>query len=57
LDKAFCPKYVVSPWLQSSTEPDRSTKSLCWSNIFICKFFKIIKIWKKNNLYVYVFNK
>jgi hypothetical protein len=29
LDKAFCPKYVVSPWLQSSTEPDRSTKSLC----------------------------
>lgn len=28
-DKAICPKYVVSPWLQSSIEPDRSTKSLC----------------------------
>jgi hypothetical protein len=29
LDKAVCPKFVVSPWLQSSTEPDRSSKSLC----------------------------
>jgi hypothetical protein len=29
LDKAVCPKFVVSPWLQSSAEPDRSTKSLC----------------------------
>lgn len=28
-DKAVCPKYVVSPWLQSSIEPDRSMKSLC----------------------------
>jgi len=29
LDKAVCPKFVVSPWLQSSAEPDRSYKSLC----------------------------
>jgi len=29
LDKAVCPKFVVSPWLQSSAEPDRSSKSLC----------------------------
>jgi len=29
LDKAVCPKFVVSPWLQSSVEPDESTKSLC----------------------------
>lgn len=29
LDKAVCPKFVVSPWLQSSYEPDRSSKSLC----------------------------
>lgn len=29
LDKAVCPKFVVSPWLQSSVEPDRSSKSLC----------------------------
>jgi hypothetical protein len=29
LDKAVCPKMVVSPWLQSSAEPDRSSKSLC----------------------------
>lgn len=29
LDKAVCPKYVVSPWLQSSAEPDRSYKNLC----------------------------
>jgi hypothetical protein len=29
LDGAVCPKFTVSPWLQSSTEPDRSTKSLC----------------------------
>ena len=29
LDKAVCPKFVVSPWLQSSWEPDRSSKSLC----------------------------
>jgi hypothetical protein len=28
-DKAVCPKFVVSPWLQSSWEPDRSSKSLC----------------------------
>jgi hypothetical protein len=28
-DKAVCPKFVVAPWLQSSIEPDRSTKSLC----------------------------
>lgn len=28
-DKAVCPKFVVSPWLQSSYEPDRSSKSLC----------------------------
>lgn len=28
-DKAVCPKFVVSPWLQSSIEPDRSMKSLC----------------------------
>jgi len=28
-DGAICPKFVVSPWLQSSIEPDRSTKSLC----------------------------
>jgi len=27
--KTVCPKFVVSPWLQSSWEPDRSTKSLC----------------------------
>lgn len=29
LDKAVCPKFVVSPWLQSSWEPDRSSNSLC----------------------------
>jgi hypothetical protein len=29
LDKAVSPKFVVSPWLQSSAEPDRSSKSLC----------------------------
>ncbi|VBB18341.1 hypothetical protein YASMINEVIRUS_804 [Yasminevirus sp. GU-2018] len=29
LDKAVCPKFVVSPWMQSSWEPDRSSKSLC----------------------------
>lgn len=29
LDKAVCPKFVVSPFLQSSWEPDRSSKSLC----------------------------
>jgi len=29
LDKAVCPKFVVSPFLQSSVEPDRSSKSLC----------------------------
>ena len=29
LDKAVCPKFVASPWLQSSAEPDRSSKSLC----------------------------
>ena len=29
LDGAVCPKFVVSPWMQSSIEPDRSTKSLC----------------------------
>jgi len=29
LDKAVCPKFVVSPFLQSSYEPDRSSKSLC----------------------------
>lgn len=28
-DGAVAPKFVVSPWLQSSFEPDRSTKSLC----------------------------
>jgi len=28
-DNAVCPKFVVSPWLQSSIEPDRSMKSLC----------------------------
>ena len=28
-DKAVCPKFVISPWLQSSIEPDRSMKSLC----------------------------
>lgn len=28
-DKAICPKFVVSPWMQSSIEPDRSMKSLC----------------------------
>lgn len=28
-DKAICPKFVTSPWLQSSIEPDRSSKSLC----------------------------
>jgi len=28
-DKVVCPKFVVSPWLQSSWEPDRSSKSLC----------------------------
>jgi hypothetical protein len=28
-DKAVCPKFVVSPWMQSSIEPDRSMKSLC----------------------------
>lgn len=26
---AICPKFVVSPWLQSSYEPDRSNKGLC----------------------------
>lgn len=26
---ATCPKFVVSPWLQSSYEPDRSNKGLC----------------------------
>lgn len=29
LDKAVCPKFVVSPFLNSSWEPDRSSKSLC----------------------------
>jgi len=29
IDKTVCPKFVVSPWLQSSAEPDKSTKSLC----------------------------
>ena len=29
LDKAVCPKFVVSPWLQSSYEPDRSSKGIC----------------------------
>lgn len=29
LDKAVCPKFVVSPFLQSSWEPDRSSRSLC----------------------------
>lgn len=29
LEKAVCPKFVTSPWLQSSWEPDRSSKSLC----------------------------
>jgi hypothetical protein len=29
LDNAVCPKFVVSPWMQSSTEPDESLKSLC----------------------------
>jgi len=24
-----CPKYVVSPWMQSSVEPDLNTKGLC----------------------------
>jgi hypothetical protein len=28
-DGAVAPKFVVGPWLQSSYEPDRSTKSLC----------------------------
>jgi hypothetical protein len=28
-DGAVAPKFVVGPWLQSSFEPDRSTKSLC----------------------------
>jgi len=28
-DKAVCPKFVVSPWMQSSIEPDRNMKSLC----------------------------
>jgi hypothetical protein len=28
-DSAVCPKFVVSPWNQSSIEPDRSMKSLC----------------------------
>ena len=28
-DNAVCPKFTVSPFLQSSVEPDRSTKSLC----------------------------
>lgn len=28
-DGAICPKFVNGPWLQSSYEPDRSTKSLC----------------------------
>jgi hypothetical protein len=27
--KAICPQFVVSPWLQSSYQPDRSTKELC----------------------------
>ena len=27
--KAVAPKFVVSPWLQSSIEPDRNMKSLC----------------------------
>lgn len=27
--KAICPKFVVSPWLQSTIEPDRNTKTLC----------------------------
>lgn len=27
--KAICPKFVVSPWLQSTTDPNRNTKSLC----------------------------
>lgn len=26
---AICPQYVVSPWLQSSVQPDRSSKPLC----------------------------
>jgi len=29
LDNAVCPKFVVSPWLQSSVTPDRSFKDLC----------------------------
>jgi hypothetical protein len=29
LEGAICPKFTISPWLQSSVEPDRSTKSLC----------------------------
>lgn len=28
-DGAIAPKFVNGPWLQSSVEPDRSTKSLC----------------------------
>lgn len=28
-DRAVCPKFVASPWMQSSIEPDRSMKSLC----------------------------
>lgn len=28
-DTAVCPKFAVSPWSQSSIEPDRSSKSLC----------------------------
>lgn len=26
---AICPQYVVSPWLQSTIQPDRSMKTLC----------------------------
>ena len=29
LEGAVCPKFTISPWLQSSVEPDNSTKSLC----------------------------
>lgn len=30
IDKNICPKFVVSPWLQSSWEPDKSSKSICF---------------------------
>ncbi len=28
-DRAICPRFEAGPWMQSSTEPDRSMKSLC----------------------------